>query len=68
MIEGFFGLILGLIFIGYSAVAVGAEELQTEITEEDLPGLLTHVDLMFVVVNKIAIAIKANILPAIKAT
>ncbi len=36
MIEGFFGLILGLIFIGFSAVAVGAEELQTEITEEDL--------------------------------
>ncbi len=36
MIEGFFGMILGLIFIAFSAVAVGAEELQTEITEEDL--------------------------------
>ncbi|MEO1376003.1 MAG: hypothetical protein AAFW70_17130 [Cyanobacteria bacterium J06635_10] len=36
MIEGFFGMILGLVFIGFSAVAVGAEELQTEITEEDL--------------------------------
>ncbi|MBV6623042.1 MAG: hypothetical protein KI793_08830 [Rivularia sp. (in: Bacteria)] len=36
MIESFFGMILGLVFIGFSAVAVGAEELQTEITEEDL--------------------------------